>query len=277
MITIGVEAHKHLPVARALDDQGTVLGDWRGPTCADGWASIHQWATTFVGARQWGIEGSWNYGRGLAQYLVATGETCYEINPRWTAQCRQHTRKVAKTDQLDAQAVARLVREDARTLPRVTCEDETTLLDLLTTEREGALAEATRLRNQLDATAGCGRAANGHPAPAKPDAGGGPRRRDPHARTGTLPAVDGVMWGELAHGWRVGWDPRAGAALCYGCTTGGLCGRSPIGRLVGWAGAPPTESRRESAMECHSVPDGADPGALCAGRSSLHRPATSSG
>jgi transposase len=149
MITIGIDAHKQVHVARALDHSGGVLGDWRGPHSADGWARLRQWALTFADARQWGIEGAWNYGRGLAQYLVAAGETCYELNPRWTAQCRQHTRKVAKTDQLDAQAVARLVREDARTLPQVTSEDETTLLDLLTTEREGALAEATRLRNQL--------------------------------------------------------------------------------------------------------------------------------
>ena len=126
-----------------------VLDDWQDPNSASGGAGLHQWATTFAGTRQLGIEGAWNYGRGLAQYLVAAGELCYEINPRWTAQCRQHTRKTAKTDQLDAHAVARLVREEARALPKVAQEDETPLLDLLPTEREGALAEATRLRNQL--------------------------------------------------------------------------------------------------------------------------------
>jgi len=35
------------------------------------------------------------------------------------------------------------------TLPHVAAEDETAILDLLVTEREAALAEATRLRNQL--------------------------------------------------------------------------------------------------------------------------------
>ncbi len=34
-------------------------------------------------------------------------------------------------------------------MPTVTAEDETAVLDLLVTEREAALAEATRLRNQL--------------------------------------------------------------------------------------------------------------------------------
>jgi transposase len=110
---------------------------------------LHQWATTFAGSRQWGIEGAWNYGRGLAQYLVAEGETVYEINPRWTAQRRRKARKPAKSDHLDAHAVAQLVREDSNTLPRVTADDETAILDLLVSEREGALAEATRLRNQI--------------------------------------------------------------------------------------------------------------------------------
>ena len=57
--------------------------------------------------------------------------------------------KVDKNDRLDAHAVARLVREDGSTLPQVTSEDESVVLDLLVTEREAVLAETVRLRNQL--------------------------------------------------------------------------------------------------------------------------------
>ena len=88
-------------------------------------------------------------GAGLAQYLVAQGETVYEINPRWTAKQRRRARKPGKNDPLDAHAVASLVQAEAPTLPPVTAEDETAVLDLLVTEREAALAEATRLCNQL--------------------------------------------------------------------------------------------------------------------------------
>jgi len=42
-----------------------------------------------------------------------------------------------------------LVSREAATLPPVAAEDETAVLDLLVTERDGALAEATRLRNQI--------------------------------------------------------------------------------------------------------------------------------
>jgi transposase len=84
---------------------------------------------------------------------VGQGETVYDINPRWTAAERQRARKPGKSDRLDARAVARVVWREAPTLPPLQAEaqDETAVLDLLATEREGALAEATRLRNQLHA------------------------------------------------------------------------------------------------------------------------------
>jgi transposase len=149
MVTIGVDAHKRVHQALALDDAGTVLGSWRGANTPDSWQQLLSWATTLPGPRQWGVEGAWNYGRGLAQFLVAQGETVYEVNPRWTAERRRRARKPGKSDRLDAHAVAKLVREEGATLPQVAPEDETAVLDLLVTEREAALAEATRLRNQV--------------------------------------------------------------------------------------------------------------------------------
>ena len=80
---------------------------------------------------------------------MTQGETVYEVNPRWTAERRRRARKTGKRDQLDAHAVAKLVRDEATTVPCVLAEDTTAVLDLLVTERDAALAEATRLRNQL--------------------------------------------------------------------------------------------------------------------------------
>jgi len=149
MITIGVDAHKRVHQALALTDTGAMLGSWRGANTPERWQHLLAWASTFPGPRQWGVEGAWNYGRGLAQFLVAQNEIVYEINPRWTAQRRRRARKLGKSDRLDAHAVAKLVHEEAATLPRVAADDETAVLDLLVTEREAALAEATRLRNQI--------------------------------------------------------------------------------------------------------------------------------
>ena len=150
MITIGVDAHKRLHVAVALDAQGQEVSDWQGPNTPRGWRELGTWARS-QGAVQFGIEGAWGHGRGLAQALVAQGARVYEINPRWTAAGRRRARRPGKSDRLDARAIATVLREQGTTLPRVEAEDDTAVLDLLTLERESALAEATRLRNQLHA------------------------------------------------------------------------------------------------------------------------------
>jgi len=36
MVTIGVDAHKRMHMAVALDDAGRVIDQWRGPNTADG-------------------------------------------------------------------------------------------------------------------------------------------------------------------------------------------------------------------------------------------------
>ena len=40
MIAIGVDAHKRVHAALALDDAGAVLGSWRGPNTAKGWMEL---------------------------------------------------------------------------------------------------------------------------------------------------------------------------------------------------------------------------------------------
>jgi transposase len=151
VIAIGVDAHKGVHVALAVDEAGQELGQWQGLNSAAGWQAISEWAASLGSPRQWGIEGAWGYGRNLAQHLVPADETVYEVNPRWTAMGRRSARKRGKTDRLDARAVALLVRQEASALPRVHAEDDTAVLDLLTSEREAAMAESIRLRNQIHA------------------------------------------------------------------------------------------------------------------------------
>lgn len=149
MTSIGVDAHKQIHVAVAVDDAGREIARWRGANSSDGWHDLVRWAAALPQPQAWGIEGAWNYGRGLAQHLVGAGAAVSEVNPRWTAAGRLRARTRAKNDRLDALAVALLVWRDSATLPAVTADDETAVLDLLITEREDAVAEATRVRNQL--------------------------------------------------------------------------------------------------------------------------------
>jgi transposase len=151
LITIGVDAHKRVHVALALDDAGREVASWKGANSADGWCDFTRWAAGLGPGRQIGIEGAWSYGRGLAQHLVRDGEAVYEVNSRWTALGRRSAMKRDKTDRLDARAVALFVRQEAANLPPVAADDETAVLDLFAVEREAAIGEATRLRNQIHA------------------------------------------------------------------------------------------------------------------------------
>lgn len=149
MLIIGVDAHKQVHAAVAMDAAGRVVAQWRGPNRLEGWEDLRDWARSLEAERQWGIEGAGQYGRGLAQLLVASGEIVWEVNPRQTAAMRRGGRQRGKSDRLDALAVARVVRQEGEALPRVQREDETVVLDILVEERAGALAAATRARNQL--------------------------------------------------------------------------------------------------------------------------------
>ncbi len=149
MIMIGVDAHKHIHMAVALNERGQVVGQWQGDNSADGWDALAWWALTLDEERRWGIEGGGGYGRGLAQHLVAMGDRVYDINPRLTATERRRSRRMDKNDACDAQAIALVVQREEDKLPCVAAEDETAALALLAAERDDAQAEATRLRNRL--------------------------------------------------------------------------------------------------------------------------------
>lgn len=43
-ITIGVDAHKRVHAAVAVDSQGQVLTQWRGPNTPEGWREVAAWA-----------------------------------------------------------------------------------------------------------------------------------------------------------------------------------------------------------------------------------------
>ncbi len=74
MLTIGVDAHKKLHVAVAVDEAGRVVAHWQGDNGPEGWGTVTEWARALGESRQWGIEGTGSYGQGLARHLVALGE-----------------------------------------------------------------------------------------------------------------------------------------------------------------------------------------------------------
>lgn len=149
VITVGVDAHKSVHVAVALNGAGQRVGEWSGSNSVSEWGRFREWLVSLGEVRMVGIEGSGSYGRGLAASLVGAGETVYEVNARLTALGRRHARKRDKTDRLDAEAVAHTVRREGDALPRVVVAAEARVLAHLCDEREALVHEATRVRNRL--------------------------------------------------------------------------------------------------------------------------------
>jgi len=150
MVTIGVDAHKRVHVAAAMDEVGKAQGEWEGANGPAFWQELLDWASRWE-ERVWGIEGTGNYGKGLAQHLVARGETVLEVNPRLTAAERRRARKRDKNDRLDARAVAMAVLRDAGELPLVVAEgnDAAAVLRELSRQRRRVTSQVARMRNQL--------------------------------------------------------------------------------------------------------------------------------
>lgn len=151
VITVGVDAHKTIHVAVALNEAGQRIGEWSGGNTVSEWGRFHAWITSFDGQRQVGIEGAGSYGLGLAGSLVQAGEVVYDVNGRLTALGRRHARRRGKSDSLDAEAVAQTVRRETDALPLVVRNDDASILSHLSGERDALVQETTRVQNQLHA------------------------------------------------------------------------------------------------------------------------------
>ena len=44
MLTIGVDAHKRVHQAVAIDERGQVVANWRGANTPEAWAQLRAWA-----------------------------------------------------------------------------------------------------------------------------------------------------------------------------------------------------------------------------------------
>jgi hypothetical protein len=83
----------------------------------------------------------------VAQFLATRDERVHEVNPRWTAHRRRGLRRPDNTDVPDAQAVARLLREERESLPLVQAEDAAVAsLQLWSSLRDDLVLDMSRLQ-----------------------------------------------------------------------------------------------------------------------------------
>lgn len=99
----GVDTHRDVHVAAAVDGVGGVLGVESFEVTAAGYAALERWMRSFGAVARVGVEGTGAYGAGLARYLRAHGVPVVEVDrPN-----RQARRRDGKSDPADAIEAAR--------------------------------------------------------------------------------------------------------------------------------------------------------------------------
>ena len=143
-VAIGVDTHKHVHVAVALDRFGAQLGSREVATTESGYRSLLAWALE-LGLPAFAIEGCGSYGAGLVRFLELAGVAVWECE-----RPRRQERRRGKSDLIDAALAARrLLSGDGLCLPRGGGRREE--LRLLLLERRSAIQARTAALNQLSA------------------------------------------------------------------------------------------------------------------------------
>ena len=104
-VIVGVDTHKHVHVAVAIDTWGIRLGDRSCAADSDGYQQLITWAERHGRVAAFGIEGTGSYGAGLARAVRRAGHQVLEVN-----RGDRRTRRIAgKSDPVDAETAARSV------------------------------------------------------------------------------------------------------------------------------------------------------------------------
>src|SRR5262249_2820410 len=146
-VAIGVDTHKDVHVAVALDALGAQLDSREVAATAAGYRSLLCWAQE-LGVPAFAIEGRGSYGAGLARFLAGAGVDVFECE-----RPRRAERRRGKSDLIDAALAARrLLSGERLSLPRGGGRREE--LRLLLLERRGAMQARNAALNQLSAVLG---------------------------------------------------------------------------------------------------------------------------
>jgi hypothetical protein len=147
MVAVGVDTHKERHYAAALDQLGQLLGERTFAASAAGYDELRRWAERTAAGHElvFGVEGVGSWGAGLRQHLQHRGHTVVEVE-----RPRRRDRRAGKSDRIHALTAAKcaLNNENVST-PR--SRGTLTALRALLIARRSAVAERTRLLNQLQA------------------------------------------------------------------------------------------------------------------------------
>lgn len=141
----GVDTHRDVHVAAALDGFGGELGVSSFPTSAVGYAQLLKWLTGFGPVTKVGIEGTGSYGAGLTRHLLDAGVAVVEVDrPN-----RQNRRRRGKSDSVDAMSAARAALSGAALGAAKTRNGSVEAIRVLRVVRSSARHDRTEALNQL--------------------------------------------------------------------------------------------------------------------------------
>lgn len=145
----GVDTHKHVHVAAAVDAAGRLLGTAEFPASAEGYGQLAGWLESWGLVRRVGVEGTGSYGAGLARHLATAGIMAVEVNrPN-----REARRRKGKSDTVDAEAAARAALSgDASVVPK-SADGCVEAIRALVVARRSAVKARTVAANQINALA----------------------------------------------------------------------------------------------------------------------------
>ena len=97
---IGIDTHKDIYVAVAINGLGARLATASFPVTSDGYDQVTAWAAGHGVVHAFGIEGTGSYGAGLTRALITKGLRVIEVG----RVNRQLRRRHGKTDTVDAES-----------------------------------------------------------------------------------------------------------------------------------------------------------------------------
>lgn len=144
-VVIGVDTHKDVHVAVALDGLGRRLDSTTIPTTTAGYRALVAWANAFGTVEAFGVEGTGSYGAGLARHLRGGDHQVIEVlRPN-----RQARRRNGKSDPVDAEAAARAVLSGEATGTPKSGDDLVEMIRVLRVARSTARKARTQAMNAL--------------------------------------------------------------------------------------------------------------------------------
>lgn len=145
LVTGGVDTHRDIHVAAALDQLGRVLGTKSFQATQAGFAQLAGWLDSFGAVVKVGVEGTGSWGAGLAWFLNETGiEVVEVIRPN-----RQHRRRYGKSDHSDAIAAGRAVQSGQASATPRHGNGGTASLRMVRIARKSAVKSKTMIANQI--------------------------------------------------------------------------------------------------------------------------------